>query len=132
MRRAPSPGDQARLAAVAVAAAVAIFGGRAAAEAVAEPCPAAVALRGDASAVAVGKELRRRGLAIDAREGCGALAVEVRESGEVLRVEIADAAGRRVTRRLAGVRAAATVIESWARSDVADRKSTRLNSSHSQ
>jgi hypothetical protein len=106
---------------LAFALAGALAGGRA------EACPPAAVLAGDPALVAsVGHELVRRGIAIDTEATCAAVRATVAHSpadpaaGDdgALIVTIAAAGGAPVERSVRGVGTAASVFESFARTDV--------------
>lgn len=84
------------------------------------PCTPLVRVSGEpALAGQVIALLRERGLPVDRPGRCGTLTAVLTASGERTRITIVDAEGRTVERTAEDVRAAATVIESWARGDVA-------------
>jgi hypothetical protein len=62
--------------------------------------------------------LRERGVSVDGESRCGTLTAVLTASGERTRVTIVDAEGRTALRMAEDARAAATVIESWARGDL--------------
>ena len=81
------------------------------------PCPPAAVVAG-ASADDVGRILEQRGVAAP-REGCPAVTASIHATAAGLTVNIVDVAGRSVERSASTAEAAATVVESWARDDVA-------------
>ena len=84
----------------------------------AEPCPPAVALTGDEALVAPIRELLgARGIAPEIPR-CPAVRARVERRGPVLVVGIAGPDGTPIERSVTEIATAATVIESWTRSDV--------------
>ncbi|HET7502793.1 MAG TPA: hypothetical protein VFK02_17345 [Kofleriaceae bacterium] len=85
----------------------------------AESCPPAVALAGDEAVVApVRAQLGARGIA-PATAQCPGLRARVERRGPLLVVGVAGPDGAPIERAVREAATAATVIESWARSDVA-------------
>lgn len=85
----------------------------------AEPCPPSVALTGDEALVtAVRDLLGARGIARDTPR-CPAVRARVERRGALLVVGIEGPDGAPIERSVSEVATAATVIESWTRSDVA-------------
>lgn len=85
----------------------------------AEPCPPAVALRGDDALVGAIRELLgARGITHETPH-CPAVRARVERRGPWLVVGIAGPDGVPIERSVTGAATAATVIESWTRSDVA-------------
>lgn len=88
--------------------------------AAAEPCPAGVELSGDAVAVgAVGELLAARGVALAATK-CGVVRARIDRGADGLAIEVQQGDGTVVDRRAGEAHTAATVIESFLRSDVQD------------
>jgi len=93
-----------------------LVAGRAAAD---EPCPPSARLEGDAELVQqIQPRLTRRGVRTQSSKRCSAVKVTVGRAGEKLLISIEDRYGRKSERSVADAEAAATVIESWARSDL--------------
>lgn len=93
---------------------LAVLAGRAGAE----TCPPAVALDGDAALIGVvGDVLAARGIAIEPA-GCPAVAARIERRGDALVVDVAGPGGAAVQRVVGNTATAATVIESFSRSDV--------------
>lgn len=67
---------------------------------------------------ALGQALGTRGIAVSGPATCPALRAQVRRRGPQLSVTVLEADGRQSSREVSGVEAAATFIESWARSDI--------------
>jgi hypothetical protein len=87
----------------------------------AERCPASAVVEGDAALVpAVRGALAARGVAVTPGPGCTAVRARIERDADEMSVDLTDGAGRRVERRATTVAAAATVIESWARTDLTD------------
>jgi hypothetical protein len=85
----------------------------------AEPCPPSVALSGDAGLVtAVGDLLGARGIARDTPR-CPMVRAHVERRGPLVVVGIDGPDGAPIERSVTELATAATVIESWTRSDVA-------------
>src|SRR5262245_10108171 len=86
-----------------------------------ERCAPATTVDGDETlAAAVARELAARGIGAVAASGCAAARAHVTADDDSVIVEIADAEGRRVARRASTAAAAATVIESWTRTELTD------------
>lgn len=87
----------------------------------ASECAAAAKLEGDAElARRVAGELEARGVSPVASPGCIALHARVSGADGAVVVDVVDVSGRHVERRTASTASAATVIESWARSELTD------------
>lgn len=84
----------------------------------AERCAPAAVVGGN-SAAAVAAILRVHGVDEPA-QGCPAVSAHVREADDGLHVSIVDSAGRKSERRASTAAAAATIVESWAREEVAN------------
>lgn len=85
----------------------------------AEPCaPSAIVSGEPVDAGNVARELEARGIASRQVAGCALIRARVTRGEGELVVEIVDQADRRETRRVASAASAATVIESWARTDL--------------
>ena len=83
------------------------------------PCPPATRLRGDPALVAgVTSALGERGIVADHRAGCPAVEVQLDRRGERLLVSRTGEGAETVERAVTDIRTAATVIESWVRTDV--------------
>lgn len=88
--------------------------------AAAEPCPAGVELSGDPAAVgAVGELLAARGVALATTE-CGVVRARIARRDNGLAIEVDPGDGTHVDRIAGEAHTAATVIESFLRSDVQD------------
>ena len=84
-------------------------------------CAAAAKVEGDDElARQVAGELEARGVSSVASPGCIALHARLHASGGAVVVDVVDVSGRHVERRTASTASAATVIESWARSELTD------------
>ncbi len=85
----------------------------------ADACPPAVALGGEAAVVqAVRDELAPRGIAAETAR-CPSVHARIERRGAQLVVEKLTPGGASIARTVSGPATAATVLESWARSDVA-------------
>jgi hypothetical protein len=85
------------------------------------PCAPAAVVDGDAAlAEPVARELDARGVARAPSRGCAPVRARVTGQSGALLVEVVDASGRRVERRTASAQSAATVIESWTRTELTD------------
>ena len=85
----------------------------------APPCRPVAKLAGDSNVVApIGRVLQSRGIAPDGN-GCRQVAVNVRPAGRGYDLVILDPDGRTARRNLPSPEAAALVIESWTRADLA-------------
>jgi hypothetical protein len=83
-------------------------------------CRPAAKLAGDSSVVApIGRVLAARGISADGQAACRQVAVNIRPLGTGYALVIQDAEGRTARRRLPSPEAAALVIESWTRADLA-------------
>lgn len=90
------------------------------ATAAADPCPTGVELSGDPVAVgAVGELLAARGVALAATP-CGVVRARISSRGEGLAIAVEQVDGTHVDRSAGEAHTAATVIESFLRSDVQD------------
>jgi hypothetical protein len=81
-------------------------------------CPPAVHLTGDAALVDdVAPRLASRGISVSP-SGCPAVAVTLEKKGDATIVSLSSADGAATAREVTDLRTAATVIESWVRTDV--------------
>lgn len=86
----------------------------------ADACPLAVSLTGDSHAITiVGEVLRARGLDLDVSE-CEAIRAHLDERGSSMVVHVTHPDGTTIERVVDDVATAATVIESFTRTDVGD------------
>jgi hypothetical protein len=87
----------------------------------AELCPPAATVAGDAHRVApVRRSLAERGISQVGTPGCPRLEVAIARASAGFDLHITDADGRTSRRRLRSAEAAATLIESWARTELSD------------
>lgn len=87
----------------------------------AKECPPAALLQGDrALVVAVGDLLRARGIATTPTGECPRVSVVLLPVDGWIDVEVTDSWGRQEKRRVADVATAATIVESWCRTDLVD------------
>jgi hypothetical protein len=101
-----------------LAAAVIVVSGTLGNAAGAAACPPTVTLRGDQDLVAaVAPVLEERGIETEPTE-CPALEISVERRGEGMVVSAAEPGGRPERREVTDARTAATVIESWVRTDL--------------
>jgi hypothetical protein len=83
------------------------------------PCGSAAVIEGDARVqAAVIDELQRRGISTTAASGCPFVTARIGQEGAGLDMTIVDTYGRTSKRTANGPAAAATLIESWVRSDL--------------
>lgn len=91
----------------------------AAPRAIAERCPPAAVVEGEARLSGrVRAAVAARGVATSASPGCAPIHARVASAGDAIRVELSDGVGHSVSRDVASVGIAATIIESWARPEL--------------